>query len=121
MSWGGMFYDLLIPFILLYHRTRIIGFLLVIFFHIFTVILFPIGMFPYIMIISSLIFFTPKTHKKLLEIVTKPFKKIIHSVREIDTINIKREKFYTPIERGYEREIKKRLQWWDKLRSKNEK
>ena len=35
--------------------------------------------------------------------------------------NIKRVKFYTPIERGYEREIKKRLQWWDKLRSKNEK
>ena len=32
MSWGGMFYDLLIPFILLYHRTRIFGFLLVIFF-----------------------------------------------------------------------------------------
>ena len=93
MSWGGMFYDLLIPFILLYHRTRIIGFLLVIFFHIFTVILFPIGMFPYIMIISSLIFFTSKTHKKILEIVTKPFKKIIHSVREIDTTNIKREKF----------------------------
>ena len=35
--------------------------------------------------------------------------------------NIKREKFYTPAERGYEREIKKRLQWWDKLRIKNEK
>ena len=93
MSWGGMFYDLLIPFILLYHRTRIFGFLLVIFFHIFTVILFPIGMFPYIMIISSLIFFTPKTHQKLLEIVTKPFKKVIHSVREINTVYIKREKF----------------------------
>ena len=35
MSWGGMFYDLLIPFILLYHRTRIFGFLLHIFSHIY--------------------------------------------------------------------------------------
>ena len=35
--------------------------------------------------------------------------------------NIKREKFYIPKERGYEREIKKRLQWWDKLIIKNEK
>ena len=75
-----MFYDLLIPFILLYHRTK--G--LVIFFHIFK---------QNIMIISSLIFFS-KTHKKILEIVTKPFKKIIHSVREIDTVNIRKICYY---------------------------
>jgi putative ATPase len=27
-----------------------------------------------------------------------------------------RRKFYEPVERGFEREIKKRLEWWDKLR-----
>ena len=34
--------------------------------------------------------------------------------------NVTRETFYHPIERGYEREIKKRLNWWNKLRNQNE-
>ena len=67
MSWGGMFYDLLIAFLLLYSRTRIIAFCLVIFFHVFTAILFPIGMFPYIMIVGSLIFFDPQTHYRMIK------------------------------------------------------
>ena len=29
-----------------------------------------------------------------------------------------RQKFYTPVERGFEREIKKRLDYWDALREK---
>ena len=91
MSWGGMFYDLFIPFILLYNRTRIFGFLLVVFFHIFTVILFPIGMFPYIMIISSLIFFTPQTHQKILDFILKPLKKQIKIIKELKVINIERK------------------------------
>ena len=36
MSWGGMLYDLSIPFLLMIKRTRVIAFLLVIFFHVFT-------------------------------------------------------------------------------------
>jgi putative ATPase len=28
-----------------------------------------------------------------------------------------RQQFYRPVERGFEREIKKRLDWWDKIRS----
>tara|TARA_B100001057_G_scaffold390945_1_gene399050 strand:- start:202 stop:1290 length:1089 start_codon:yes stop_codon:yes gene_type:complete len=71
MSWGGMFYDLLIPFLLLYKRTRIIGFIFVIFFHLFTAILFPIGMFPYIMIVSALIFFDGKTHNKIINFLKR--------------------------------------------------
>ena len=35
MSWSGMFYDLLIPFLLFYKRTRIFAFILVVFFHVF--------------------------------------------------------------------------------------
>ncbi len=35
--------------------------------------------------------------------------------------NVNRETFYQPVERGYEREIKKRLDWWNKLRVKNAK
>jgi putative ATPase len=27
------------------------------------------------------------------------------------------EQYYTPVERGFEREVKKRLEYWDKLRA----
>lgn len=67
MSWGGLFYDLLIPFLLLYRKTRVFAFILVVFFHVFTCVLFPIGMFPYIMIIGSLIFFDAGVHLKIID------------------------------------------------------
>jgi hypothetical protein len=51
--------------LLLYKRTRLFGFILVVVFHVLTKILFPIGVFPYVMIISSLIFFDASFHKGL--------------------------------------------------------
>ena len=66
MSWGGMFYDLSIPFLLIQKKTRWPAFILVIIFHFLTAILFPIGMFPYIMIVSCLIFFSEEFHEKIL-------------------------------------------------------
>ena len=76
MSWGGMIYDLTIPFLLLIKKTRNFAFFMVIFFHVFTRILFPIGVFPYVMIISSLIFFDEKFHQNII----KYLKKIISSI-----------------------------------------
>lgn len=72
-SWTGMIYDLSIPFLLLYKRIRLFAFVLVIVFHILTKILFPIGVFPYIMIVSSLLFFDADFHKECLQIVSKLF------------------------------------------------
>lgn len=72
-SWTGMIYDLSIPFLLLYKRTRLFAFVLVVVFHILTKILFPIGVFPYVMIVSSLLFFDADFHKKCLQIVSKLF------------------------------------------------
>lgn len=72
-SWTGMVYDLTIPFLLLYKRTRIFAFVLVVVFHVLTKILFPIGVFPYVMIVSSLLFFDPNFHKKCLAIIGKWF------------------------------------------------
>ncbi|RTZ02267.1 HTTM domain-containing protein [Flavobacterium bomense] len=72
-SWTGMIYDLSIPFLLLYKRTRLFAFVLVVVFHILTKILFPIGVFPYIMIVSSLLFFDADFHKKCLKIISKLF------------------------------------------------
>ena len=70
-SWGGALYDLTIPFLLLYKRTRGFAFFMVVFFHVMTRALFPIGMFPYIMIVSSLIFFDAKLHHRILGLLAK--------------------------------------------------
>lgn len=78
MSWSGMLYDLLIPFLLLYKRTRWFAFVLVVFFHVFTRVLFPIGMFPYVMIVAALIFFDDRVHLKIIDffkLLLKPFRK----------------------------------------------
>ena len=57
-SWFGAIYDLFIVFFLLYRKTRVIAYGFVLVFHIATAIFFPgIGLFPYVMIVSSLIFF----------------------------------------------------------------
>jgi len=87
MSWGGAIYDLSIPFLLLYKRTRIFAFVLVVFFHVFTRVLFPIGMFPYIMIIATLIFFETNFHQKIINILKKILRKLSLEVQsKINTI-----------------------------------
>jgi len=65
-SWSGALYDLCIPFLLYYKKTRTWGFVFVVVFHVLTASLFPIGMFPYIMIVSTLIFFDASFHQKIL-------------------------------------------------------
>ncbi len=72
-SWVGAGYDLAIPFLLLYKKTRTFAFVLVVIFHVLTRVLFPIGMFPYIMIICTLIFFDASLHHKILTLVAKLF------------------------------------------------
>ena len=65
-SYGGMLFDLSIVFLLLYRRTRPVAYLLVIVFHLLTAILFQIGMFPYIMLVATLIFFSESFHLRVL-------------------------------------------------------
>ena len=73
-SWFGAIYDLFIVFFLLYPPSRILAYITVVVFHLLTGFLFPIGMFPYIMILSTLIFFSPTFHKKLLSPLDKGFR-----------------------------------------------
>ena len=70
-SWTGMIYDLFIVLLLLFKPTRIFAFILVVIFHVLTRILFPIGVFPYIMIISTLLFFDVNFHKKCIQIISR--------------------------------------------------
>lgn len=67
-SWGGAFYDLAIVFLLLYRKTRGLAFVSVIVFHSLTSILFPIGMFPFIMTICVFIFFSASFHENMLRV-----------------------------------------------------
>lgn len=68
MSWTGAVYDLTIPLWLLWSRTRPWAFALVILFHAATAILFPaIGMFPFLMVVLTLVFFPPDWPRSLLE------------------------------------------------------
>jgi hypothetical protein len=55
-SWAGMLFDIFIVFILL-SRFCLYGYLLVIVFHSLTGLFFPIGMFPWIMMLMVWIFF----------------------------------------------------------------
>ena len=80
-SWSGAFYDLTIPFFLLMNRTRPFAYLAVIGFHVMTAILFPIGMFPFIMIGATLIFFPPKFHEGVLSFLGERISEISNPVR----------------------------------------
>lgn len=70
-SWAGMLYDLSVPFLLLWSRTRVLAYGAVIVFHMLTWSLFQIGMFPFIMIGATLIFFSAKWHERLWGALSK--------------------------------------------------
>jgi len=75
-SWFGAVYDLFIVFFLFYRKTRPVAFLFVVIFHVATAIFFPgIGLFPYVMITCSCIFFTGRQHQQVLKFLPG-FKKI---------------------------------------------
>lgn len=76
-SWFGAFYDLFIVFFLMNRKTRPVAYAFVILFHVMTKVLFPIGMFPYIMIFCTLIFFSEDFHKKVIRffVAWNPFRK----------------------------------------------
>lgn len=67
-SWAGAFYDLTIPFFLLWHRTRVFAYVAVVGFHVITYTLFPaIGMFPWIMMVITWLFFPISFHRRLVD------------------------------------------------------
>ncbi len=65
-SWFGVVYDLFIVFLLADRRTRLFAYALVLAFHLMTAWLFPIGMFPYVMILLTLVFFPASFHRKVI-------------------------------------------------------
>tara|TARA_B110000902_G_scaffold13715_1_gene16402 strand:+ start:789 stop:2180 length:1392 start_codon:yes stop_codon:yes gene_type:complete len=70
-SWVGAIFDILIFFLLISRRWRVIGYCIAFVFHIMTAVMFPIGVFPYVMIASTLIFFNDNFHKKIIDFISK--------------------------------------------------
>lgn len=66
LSWAGFLFDTLIAGFLLWPRTRVPAYAIVLVFHTLTRLLFPIGMFSAIMCVAALVFFSPQWPRTLL-------------------------------------------------------
>ncbi|MGV6828321.1 MAG: HTTM domain-containing protein [Flavobacteriales bacterium] len=64
IAYFGIFFDLLIIPMLLWKKTRLLGFYLSLFFHLFNSIVFQVGIFPYMSIAFALFFFSSETLQK---------------------------------------------------------
>jgi len=65
ISYFGIFFDLLIVPLLLFRKTRVIVFLFALLFHISNKVLFNIGIFPYLSLILTTVYFSPGWSHKL--------------------------------------------------------
>jgi len=67
VSYGGLIFDLFIVPMLLWRRTRTIAFLAVVIFHLTNALWAVIGMFPWLAIAASALFFPPDWPRRILE------------------------------------------------------
>lgn len=67
MSWGGMLLDLSAPFLLLHRRLRWVALSLLIAFHALNHIIFNIGIFPYLSMVLTSLFFAPDWPYRFLQ------------------------------------------------------
>jgi hypothetical protein len=81
-SYGGLFFDLLVTPALLWRRTRPFAFAAAIMFHVLNSQLFSIGIFPWMMIAATTVFFEPGWPRRLAErLRTERAKVVIPSER----------------------------------------
>ena len=90
-SYGGIFFDLGIVWLLLYKPTRTLGLLLVCFFHLTNVILFHIGIFPWLMLFATLLFMPADwPHRVITTCFNDQFKEVKSKSPMAQTIQISR-------------------------------
>lgn len=73
MSYGGVFLDLCVVPLLIFKRTRIFALCCLVFFHLTNVMIFQIGIFPWLSICLSLLFFTPSFPRQVGNWLQKRF------------------------------------------------
>ena len=74
IAYFGIFFDLLIIPLLLWRKTRLFGFYLSLFFHLFNSFIFQVGIFPYMSIAFAFFFFTPEALIKTFKLKRPVFK-----------------------------------------------
>lgn len=72
MSWAGAAFDLFVAFFLWTPRFRGVAYVAVIAFHGVTAFLFPIGVFPLLMVLSASVFFAPEWPRRLFRDARAP-------------------------------------------------
>jgi len=74
LSYSGLFFDLSVGFLLIFRRTRYLGFALLVFFHALNHFLFfdDIAWFPLLGVLSALIFFAPDWPTRFWNVVRHP-------------------------------------------------
>lgn len=70
-SWVGMLFDISIFFFLINSKTRPFAYTAVVIFHMLTGYLFQIGVFPYVMMVATWIFFSEQFHLRILSVFDK--------------------------------------------------
>ncbi len=66
LSWLAMIFDLSAPFLLSFRQSRLPIYCIIVVFHLLTHFLFYIGMFPWMMMFTALVYFPPTVYKRLL-------------------------------------------------------
>jgi hypothetical protein len=74
MSWGGMLLDLLAPFLLLHKRLRWVAVALLLFFHATNHLLFNIGIFPWLSLVLTSMFFEPDWPRRFVRWLAERFR-----------------------------------------------
>ena len=81
-AWGGCLFDLCVPFLLCFKRTRIPAYISIVIFHILTGIMFPIGVFPVVMISLTTLFFAPEIFERIFaKIQPSPMQQIAPKIK----------------------------------------
>ncbi|MCH2202743.1 MAG: HTTM domain-containing protein [Fuerstiella sp.] len=70
-SYGGLLYDLLVIPMILWRRTRLLAYAITIFFHMTNTQLFSIGIFPWLMMLATLVYFPIDVPRRLLSRFTQ--------------------------------------------------
>jgi hypothetical protein len=73
-SWAGMLFDISVGYFLLHKKTRLAAWIAVVFFHVVTGILFQIGVFPIVMILTTLVFFSNSFHSQFQALLQQFFR-----------------------------------------------
>ena len=70
-SWFAFAFDTFIIGFMLWRRSRLMAFAVIVVFHLFTHLFFNIGLFPFIMVFGVLIFFDPDWPRRILPMLRK--------------------------------------------------